>query len=109
MLINSTTIKGNSIITNVTYTLNDGSTVTIDVQTVNPQSPSDVITDLANMAVEQEKEHDASLNNIKSQIDSQSGQAVQATPIGGGVMTLTAIAQPISVQPVSPSGPVPAV
>lgn len=98
MVINSTTIKGNSIITNVTYTLNDGSTITMDVQTVNPQSQSDVITDLTNMAVEQEKEHDSSLANIVSQLTPSIGQPVTATTDSTGALVLTA--QVISAQQV---------
>ena len=93
MVINQTTIQGNSIITNVTYTLNDGTQVTVNVVTVNPTSAADVATDLANMEIEQGKEHDANLANIKAQLDGNVGQTVTAGLDLSGKMSLAVQAQ----------------
>jgi hypothetical protein len=76
MIINKTEISDTSFITNVTYTLADGTEVTVDVTTDSPKSAADVTTDLANREAAEQAKYDADLNNIKAIIDEQVAQPV---------------------------------
>ena len=76
MIINSTEIKDTDLIVNVTYTLTDGTEVTVDVTSSSPKNQADVLTDIANREIAEQTKYDGDINNIKTAIDAQIAQPV---------------------------------
>lgn len=79
MNINSTRIDGETIWSNITYTLSDGSEVTTDVAVFQPQTSGDVLTALSNREVSEQAKIDAEVTNkaIKDELDEQVNQPIE--------------------------------
>jgi hypothetical protein len=70
--INSTEVKDEILIANVTYVLEDKTELTIDVDIFQPQNKEDVLQGIANREVSEQHKYDSqiAIEGIKEELDS---------------------------------------
>jgi hypothetical protein len=79
--INSTKIEEGTITSNVTYTLKDGTDLTIDVAVFQPLTKEEVLQGIANREISEQHKYDAEIRGagIKTELDTMVGQKYAMT------------------------------